>query len=214
MVFGGRLQILPDGQKIHVCGAHVVHHLQDPLTILAQTHHDAGFGEHRGVEFLDLLQQAQAGEIARTGADFGVEAGHGFQIVVEHIRAGLDHFFQRRRRAFQKIGGQDFNGGRRAAMADRADCHGEMLGTAIFQIVAVDRGDHHMVQPQFRHRMRHPARLEGVQSLRPAGRHVAKRAAARAYLAHDHHGGVALRPAFADIGAARLFADRHQLFVA
>jgi mono/diheme cytochrome c family protein len=70
VVLRRRLQILADGQEIDIGRAHVVHDLQDGLPILAQAHHDAGFGEHRGVQFLDPLQQAQGMEIARAGPDF------------------------------------------------------------------------------------------------------------------------------------------------
>jgi hypothetical protein len=86
-----------------------------------------------------------------------------------------------------------------------------MVRTAVFQIIPVDRGHDHMLQAQLRHCMGDPARLEGVQCLRLAGGHVAEGTAPRADLAHDHHGGVTLAPAFADIGAARLFADRDKL---
>ena len=149
-------------------------------------------------------------EIARTGAHFEIEARHRFKIVVEHIRPRLDHLFQGAGRAFQEIGRQNFNRGARCAVTDGADGLGEVFGPAIVQIVAVHRGDDHMFQTQLADRMGHLARLKRVQRLRLARRDIAKGAAARAYLAHDHHGGVALAPAFADIGAARLFADRDQ----
>ena len=71
-----------------------------------------------------------------------------------------------------------------------------------------------MVQPQFLHRIRHAARLERIQRLRAAGGDIAKGSAPFADLAHDHHGGVALAPAFAGIGAAGLFAYCHQLVFA
>ena len=50
-------------------------------------------------------------------------------------------------------------------------------------------------------------RLVLVKGARQAGAHVAERAGAGAGLAHDHEGRVALVPAFADVGAARLLAD-------
>ena len=103
-MLGRRLQILADGQEIDICGAHVIHHLQDARTGFAKPHHDPRLGEHRRVQLFDLLQQAQRVEIARTGAHFEIKARHGFKIVVEHIRARLDHLFQSTRRAFQEIG--------------------------------------------------------------------------------------------------------------
>ena len=58
------------------------------------------------------------------------------------------------------------------------------------------------------------ARFKRIQRFGLAGGYVAKRTAPRANFAHDHHRGVALAPAFAHVGAARLFAHCHQFFVA
>ena len=93
---GGRLQVLADGQEVDVGGAHVVHHLQHRLAVLAQADHDAGLGEHRRVELLHPLQQAQGVEVARAGADLGVEAGHGLEVVVEDVGLRLDDRLERR----------------------------------------------------------------------------------------------------------------------
>ena len=153
-------------------------------------------------------------EVARAGADFGIEAGHGFEVVVEHVRTRGDDGFQRGGRAFQEIGRQNLDGGVWGAVTDRADGLGKMFGPAIRQVVAVHRGDDHVVQTQLLHGIGHATRLERIQRVRPAGGDVAEGAAAGADVAHDHHGGVTLAPAFAGIGATRLFADRHQLVFA
>src|SRR6185503_10560955 len=50
----------------------------------------------------------------------------------------------------------------------------------------------------------------GIERLRLAGGDVAEGAGAGADLTHDHHRGVALRPAFADVRTGRLLADGHQ----
>jgi len=54
-------------------------------------------------------------------------------------------------------------------------------------------------------------RLFGVERERPAVADVAKRAAPRADVAHDHERGGALAEAFTDVGAGRLFAHRVQV---
>src|SRR5207253_4257768 len=46
---------------------------------------------------------------------------------------------------------------------------------------------------------------------RPPGRDRAEAAAARARVAEQHHGGGSLAPALADVGTARLLADRVQV---
>ncbi|EKD60132.1 MAG: hypothetical protein ACD_54C00924G0002 [uncultured bacterium] len=213
MVFRRRLQILPDGQKIHIRRAHVIHHLMHTLTILAQAHHDAGFGEQRRVKLFNLLQQAQAVEIARAGADSRIKPRHSFQIVIEHIRPRFDNLLQGSGRAFQEIRRQNLNGGAGRAVTNGANGLRKVFRPAIFQIIAVHRCDHHMFQPQFRNRMRHPARLKRVQRIRLASGDITERTAPRADFTHDHHGGMARRPAFAHIRATGLFADRHQLFL-
>ena len=149
-------------------------------------------------------------EIARAGADGGIKARDRLKVVVEHVRARLDHLFQRGGGAFQKVGRQNLDRRVGRAVAHGADRLGEMLRPTIVKVVAVDRGDDHMLEAKRLDRMGDAARLEHIKRIGPPGRDVAEGTAAGADLAHDHHGGVALAPAFADIGAARLFADRHQ----
>jgi hypothetical protein len=69
-----------------------------------------------------------------------------------------------------------------------------------------------MGEAQLLDRIGHAPRLERVERVGAPGGHVAEGAAAGADLAHDHHGGVALAPAFADVGAARLLADGDERF--
>ncbi len=99
-------------------------------------------------------------------------------------------------------------------MADGADGLGEVLGAAVVDVVAVDRGDDDVVEAELGDGVGDAPGLEGVEGVGAAGRDVAEGAAAGADLAHDHHGGVALAPALADVGAARLLADRHQAVLA
>src|SRR3546814_5317202 len=59
---------------------------------------------------------------------------------------------------------------------------------------------------------RRPPRSTRTDTLFPSTTLFRSEAAgARAGVAHDHHGGVALRPALADVRAGRLLADRVQL---
>jgi hypothetical protein len=54
-------------------------------------------------------------------------------------------------------------------------------------------------------------RLVRVERIGTAVADVAERAAAGALVAHDHEGRGALAEAFADVGAGRFFAHRHQV---
>ena len=81
-----------------------------------------------------------------------------------------------------------------------------MLGAAIGEIVAIDRGDHDMGEPEFEGGFRDVFRFRGIERAGHAGLDVAEGAGAGAGVAHDHEGGVLLVPALADIRAARLLA--------
>ena len=172
--------------------------------------HDAGLGEHLRIEFLDPLQQPDRVEIARAGPDGQVVRRHGFEIVVEDVRFGRDHHFQRAGLA-QEVRGQDFDGRFRRAGADGRDDLGEMLRPAVLEIVAVDRGDDDVLEARvLRPHRRRCSGSSGSSGSRQAGADIAEGAGAGADLAHDHHGGVPLLPAFPDIGAAGLLAHRDQ----
>ncbi len=67
-----------------------------------------------------------------------------------------------------------------------------------------------MPETQLRHGLSDTPRLIRIKMLRQTGRDVAERAGPGADLAHDHHRGMTLRPAFPDIGTCRFLADRHQ----
>ena len=144
-MFRGRLQILPNGQKIDVSGAHVFHNLGHGLLVFPKPHHDPRFGKHRWIQFLDALQQPQRMEIPRAGAHFGVKPRHGFQIMVEHIRLGLDDNAQHIGVTADKIRRQNLDGCIGGLLANRPDRLGKMRSPAVFDIIAIHRGDHHML---------------------------------------------------------------------
>ena len=78
------------------------------------------------------------------------------------------------------------------------------------QVVAVHRGDDDMASPSF---ATASATRAGSSSASGPGwpvRDVAEGAGAGAGVAHDHHGGVTLRPALADVRAGGFLADRDE----
>ena len=89
-----------------------------------------------------------------------------------------------------------------------------MLGAAVGEIVAVDRGHDDVGEPELGDRVGDARRLGVVERVRQPGAHVAEGAGAGAGLAHDHEGRVLLLPALADVGAARLLADGGELVLA
>ncbi len=212
-MLAGRLQVLADGEEIHIGRAQVVHDLQDLLPLLAEADHQARLRDHGRIDLLHALQQAQRGEVARAGPDAQVKARHGLEVVVEDVGPRSHDRFDRARLA-QEIGRQHLDRRLRRARADRADGLGEMLRTAILQIVTVDGGDDDVLEPEFRHGLGDVHRLLRIEGAGKSRGDVAERAGARADLAHDHHGGVPALPAFADIGAGGLLAHRGELVLA
>jgi hypothetical protein len=87
----------------------------------------------------------------------------------------------------------------------------KVLAAAVAQVVAVDAGDHHVLQAQLGDGLGQVERLVLVQRVGAAVAHVAERAAARALVAHDHEGGRAVAEAFADVRAGGLFAHGVQV---
>jgi hypothetical protein len=99
-------------------------------------------------------------------------------------------------------------------LARLADAVDEVAGAAVAQVVAVDAGDHHVLQLQRGDGLGQVLRLVHVQRVGPAVADVAERAAAGALVAHDHEGGRALAEAFADVGAGGFLAHRVQVVLA
>ena len=138
----------------------------------------------------------------------------GYPATAASDRSARDHAALKREAA-DEVGRQYLDGRAGRAMAYGAYRLGEMIGAAVLDIVAVDRGNDDVIQSQFLDSMGHAPRFERVQRLgRLAGGNVAERTGAGTDLAHDHHGRVALAPAFSHIRAAGLFADRYQSVLA
>src|SRR3989442_7061635 len=76
-----------------------------------------------------------------------VEPGNGLRVVIEHVRPGSDDRVEgprlpleiRNQRLDPTVGREPANG---------ADRRSPVSGTTIGQIVAIDRGDHHVIEPE------------------------------------------------------------------
>src|SRR3546814_12121970 len=82
--------------------------------------------------------------------------------------------------------------------------------TTLFRSVAVDAGDHHVLQAHVLDRLRQVQRLGRVRRLGAAVGDVAERATAGADLAPDHERGGAVAEALVGGWAAGLLAHRDQ----
>jgi len=90
------------------------------------------------------------------------------------------------------------------------DGHSEMTRPAIVEVVAIDRGPTTWFEAELCQRLNPPG---AARRGRASGLPVAKlqKAQALGRHRHDHDGGVPLRPALADIGTGRLFANGRQI---
>ncbi len=212
-MLGRGLQILPERQEIHVGDAKVVHDLRDLGAALAESHHESALGERAGRGLLHAVEEAQRLVVAGAGPDSRVEARDGLQVVVEHVRTGLRRHLDRAGLA-EEVGRQDLDRGAGRFRADGGDGGREVFRAAVGQVVPVHGGDDHVAEAERRDRTADPDRLVVVERPRVPGRDVAERARAGAGVAHDHHGGVTLRPALADVRAGSLLADGDKALLA
>jgi len=117
-----------------------------------------------------------------------------------------------------KIGDQRLDEDLRVAPLDLADRLGEVLGTAVREVVAVDRREHDVVEPDLGDRVRDVLGLVRVERLHPARLHVTEVTPARAAVTHEHErrgaGAVPAGPALAHVGAVCLLTHRVEVALA
>ena len=204
-VVARRLQVLADGQDVRLaCGADVVHQGEHLVVALTDPHHDAGLGDQSAA--LELREHRERSLVLRLRTHRGVHAVHRLHVVGEDLRPRIAHRLDGLLVA-EEVAHQAFDAHPRACLMDTPDGLGPDLGAAVGKLVAVDAGDHHVLQLHERQALRHAARFVGVEDRRTPGLHVAEAARARARVTEDHDGGSAAAPAFAHVRAACFLAD-------
>ena len=209
-----RLQVLTEGKHVDVMLTHAVHHFDHFFVGFTQAQHQARLGGYMRHQLLELLQQVQRPVVVRARARGLVQARHGFEVVVEHIRRLLRSDFQCHVHTPAVVRHQGFQLHAWRQRADFADAVGKVLGTTVTQVVAVYRSDHHVLQAQVSDGDRQVFRLVQVQRLRPAVAYVAERATTGADVTHDHEGGGAAREALTQVRAGSFLAHAVQLVLA
>src|SRR4051812_35392755 len=131
------LQVLPDGEHVDGVRAQVAHHGEDLVILLAEAHHQPGLGRHVGVDALEFLQQAERMRIIATRPRAPVEARHGLEIVVHHIRRRGFQDLERPIEPPAEVRHQHLDRRLRARRAHGADAIDEVLRAAVLQVVAV-----------------------------------------------------------------------------
>ena len=165
-----------------------------------------GLGQRLGVHPSRVGQQPERAVVAPARPGQAVEPLGGLEIVVEDVRPGVHHDPERRFRALE-VGDEHLDRGLRQPSPDLGDAAGERLGAAVGQVVAVHRGDDHVLQSHPVHRLGQSYRLERVEGRRSAVGDRAVGAVPGADVAQDHESGGLVLPAFADVGTAGLLAD-------
>ena len=146
--------------------------------------------------------------IVRTRARLSIESGYGFEIVIHDVGRGCVEYGERTLHPTSKIGNQHFDSGMGTGLPHRSNAINKVLGAAITQVVTVDRGDHHIRQAKCGDGASEVCGLLRIERIGAAMADIAKRAAPRAFVTHDHERRGALSKAFTDVGATGLFADR------
>ena len=113
-----------------------------------------------------------------------------------------------------EVGDQQLDAGGRVELFDGAHGLGVQPGAAVGQVVAGHPGDGGVPQAHRLHALGDPARFVAVQRGGLAGVDLAEVAAAGAHLTADQEGGLAVFPAFVDVGAAGLLAHGVQALAA
>jgi hypothetical protein len=126
---------------------------------------------------LERLQRRQRIAIVGSRARLPVQVRHGLEIVIHHIRRRGAEDVERALDTATEIRDEnlDLRGGRQ--LAHRADAVDEVLCAAVTQVVAIDAGDHDVLEPQRRDGLREIDGLGRVQRQRAPMADIAERAA-------------------------------------
>ena len=84
--------------------------------------------------------------VVGAGAGLLVEAGHGFEVMVEDVGQCITEDVDGQRMTSAKIGNQCFDGGGRRLFAYGGNDIGKVAGAPVAQVVTVDAGDDHVTQ--------------------------------------------------------------------
>ncbi len=194
----------------------VVHRLEQLHLRLAQAEHEAALGgafcPRFGGQFFGAFEHMQAAVVLGAAAHQRCQALHGFQVVVEDVRARFHDRLKGVVLAIE-IRHKDFDGDAGNLGAHGLDGAGKVVRAAVRHVIASHGGDDDVVQAEALRGLGHALRLvrfegEGLRRL-----HRAKTAGAGAAVARDHEGGRALAPAFPAVRALGLLAHGVQFEV-
>jgi hypothetical protein len=139
-----RPQVLPEGDEVHSRAPQVGERGIDLGLGLTESQHEAALGEYGGAVGLGVRQHRQRLLVARARiAHRMCQSAHCLDVLRKHLDAGIDHRLDVRAYAAE-VRRQRLDGGGWIAALDRGDAGRVMRRAPIGQIVAVDRGEHHV----------------------------------------------------------------------
>src|SRR6267378_338540 len=200
-----RPEVLPQREDVAAGRAQVAHRLQHFAARLAQPEHDAALRAHATA----LVELEHLEGLAVCGAPVAHprrQALHRLEIMRRDRGLGVDDHLQRIARALE-IRRQHLHQRPRRRPAELDDGLGEVRGASVRQLVPVHRGDHQVIEAQLAYRLGKVTRLQRIERPGDPAVHVTEAATPGADVPHQHHGGGAAAPAFADVRTARLFTD-------
>ena len=204
-----RPKVLPERDEVHARRAQIGERLDHLVVRLADADHDARLRDPRGVPLLHAAEDGERAVVAAAGvADGALQATHDLDVVGPHVGPGVD-----RRVDVVEVPAEvaeqrlDQDVGPELLQAD--DGSRDVRRAPVEEVVAIDHREDDVLKPQLGDGPRHVLGLAPVdRAARVARGHGAEAAAAGADVAEEHQRGGPLGPALADVGAARLLADR------
>ena len=204
-----RPQVLPEREDVDVDVAQLAHRLQHLGNLLAHAEDQSRFrGDLRRYPLRDA-EDLEHAFVAAAGTTAFEEPRHRLGVVVVDLGGGVEHGADRLLAPLE-IGDEHLDGAVGELRVDLADGLGEDVGAEVGEIVAVDRGDHRVLEIELGDCRGDAGRLLDVVRGRASVRDRAVGAVTRADVAEDHEGGGAMLPALADVGAVGLGAHGMQ----
>jgi hypothetical protein len=146
MMVPGWTKILADCDQVAVCLSEVPKKTADFLLFFPEPHHEAAFGDSFGMQPLCFFQEPQGSLVVSLRPNGRIEAGHGFQVVIENRWLCLQHSSQGLRGALE-IRDQNLNQNVTSNRTNSFDCGGKVRGTTIIsKIIASNRGKYHIFE--------------------------------------------------------------------
>ena len=200
------LQVLANGQNVHADPGQIAHHFDDFLEGLPQSKHDAALGQHQRIEPLGIGQCRQRPFIAILRLHLLKQARHRLNVVIQDLRLGVHNDLQRFLVALE-IRDQDFDRTAGLKLANAADHHRKDWRSAIFTLITVHGGNHHMLEIHRRDGLGHPVWFAPVHHCGASGLDVAETAGAGTDIPQHQKGCRPFSPAFTQIGAHGFFTN-------